>query len=152
MILKWMLARLFGNLGRVDNLVWRSGQSWLLFSILPFLGLKAVLNLSHKPKRDLQDRFEEWLSRALGIEYVTFPTIGPEDGFKEAYNQLLTFVGEKKRVLVHCEGGQDRTGGVVSYYMRDHMGASLTQIVASWKIYHTPSEPWLEFLFKAFAI
>jgi len=153
-ILKFIIARLFSNIGKVKKYpVYRSSQSIPLFVLIPFLRLDVILNLSNKPDTDWQDRFEKWICEKLNIEYIEkFRTIRPsDDSFDEAYKMLLDRAdAQKKRVLVHCEAGKDRTGGIIAMYMFDHM-FDFYDIVNHWKIHKTPNNGWLEFLFKEFS-
>ena len=81
------------------------------------MGLKTIINLSNK-STDIQDHFEAKFCKLLKIKYITFYTIGPEYQFEEAYKALLEC---EKPVLVHCEGGKDRTGGLIAYYKRFYL-------------------------------
>ena len=145
--MSWIIATLFGNLGKVCDGIWRSGQSWILYPIWLFLGLKTIINLSSKPEKDYQDIFERWFCRWRDIELIEFNTISPDYKFDEAYDALKK---AKQPVLVHCEGGKDRSGGLIAVYKREVLGQTLTEIVEDWPIHEIPGEAWLIFLFNRF--
>ena len=148
MIWKWILARAVSNFGKVDEKTYRSGQGWMmLLFVLPFLKVDAVINLSHKPWKDVQDRFEEWLCRKRGIEYAAFPTVyWGDERFEEAYAFLRHH--RNRRVLVHCEAGKDRTGGIIARYMWD-LGECWTDILEEWDVHKKPAEDWLQSMLGA---
>lgn len=153
-ILKWIIAKIFCNIGKVKGFpVYRSAQGIMLYLIFPFFRFDVVLNLSNKPDTDWHDRFEKWLCGKLGIEYIDkFRTIKPDDGsFAEAYKILLDRAdAQLKKVLVHCEGGKDRTGSLIAVYMYDHL-FELHEIVDHWTFHKIPHGGWLKFLFKRFS-
>ena len=50
---------------------------------------------------------QRWMTQ----EYERFPTLG---GARRAVRQLITMIGDGRRVLVHCFAGKDRTGFAVA--------------------------------------
>jgi protein tyrosine/serine phosphatase len=148
-ILKWIVARCVSNLGKVEGYpIFRSAQGLMLYLILPFLNIDVMLNVANDPNKDWHDKFEKWLCKILGIEYIEeFRTIKPYDGsFDAAYNILCDRVdAQKKRVLVHCEGGKDRTGGLIAMYMIHH-GFTLKEAMDCWSVHKSPNDEWVEFL------
>jgi len=144
-IFKRLLAIVSANFGIVQKgKVYRSAQAWHMYLYWPFLRLKTVINLSHKPEKELEDRFEKWYcEKVLGAKYISFPTIGAGPTFDAAYKELLSC---RKPVLVHCEGGKDRTGGLIAYYKYDVMGCGLYEIINDWMVHTVPSDAWLRFL------
>lgn len=144
--MKWLIAQIFGNLGYVGNGVWRSAQRWYLYPILMFLKLKTIINLATRPEEDLQDRFEKWFCKKLNIRYVTFPNISPDLNFLDAFNELCNC---DKPCICHCEGGHDRTGGLIAYYRRKVLKDDWHEIIGDWSKYGILGENWLVFLFSS---
>lgn len=142
--MRWLISRILGNLGYVGSGIWRSAQRWYLYPIWALLGLKTIINVAAS-ERDPQDRFERKFCKWFGINYVAFDNLGPTYNFDEAYKSLQEC---EKPVLVHCEGGRDRTGGLLAVYKREVLGSTFTGIVEDWPIYGTPDEGWLIFLFE----
>ena len=142
--MKWLLAQILGNLGYVGEGIWRSAQRWYLYPILICLRLKTIINVANYPAKDLQDRFEKRFCSWFGIKYIAFDNLAPEYNFEEAFGELLKC---ERPVLVHCEGGKDRTGGLSAYYKRKIMGSTWEEIIKDWKTYGIPGENWLQFLF-----
>jgi protein-tyrosine phosphatase len=77
---------------------------------------------------------------ALDIAYACFPLsdwVPPQPGDRElclnALPQAYAFVESQmkqgKRVVVHCSGGNDRTGLFLSYYLVRHAGMSAHQAI-----------------------
>lgn len=145
-ILKWFVARIIGNFGVVEKgRVYRSAQRWYLYPLFLFLNLKTIINLSSKEDTDTQDRFERWFCKKLGIAYITYWTISPDYYFDEAYDALRNC---DKPVLVHCEAGRDRTGGLIAVYKREVLCSEFTEIIKDWMCFKIPHEGWIEFLKK----
>ena len=144
--MKWLIAKLFGNIGKVNGDIWRSGQSWILYPIWLCLGLKTIINVATSPD-DPQDPFEERFCRWFKIKYYHFDNLGPKYNFRAVYHTLLDC---KKPCLVHCERGKDRTGGLIAYYKLKEMNADYSDIIRDWMIHGIPDEGWLKFIFNAF--
>lgn len=145
MIVGWIIARIFGNFGKVEKGVYRCAQRWYMYPVWICLGLKTRINLATNEAGDIQDRFERWLWKKLGVKYITFSTIGPNYQFEEALEALKTC---DRPVLYGCEGNRDRGGGLTAVYKQEVMGCTLTEIVEDWPIFGTPGEDWLIFLFE----
>ena len=64
------------------------------------------------------------------------------DDFEDALKALTEC---EKPVVVHCQGGRDRTMGLVGVYKREVLKASLYDIYHDGCIYGTPGECWLLF-------
>lgn len=145
--LRRLLAVIFFNMGKVDDGVLRSRQGYLMYAVWPLLGLRTVINLSHKPATDPQDKFEEWLCKVLHIKYITYPTIG----FTEAEKIAREIIGGKHALplLFHCEGGKDRAGGVAGIY-KWLAGFPVEDIERDWKIYGRPYHHWIDSLRQFF--
>ena len=142
--MRWIIAQILGNIGYVSDGIWRSAQRWYLYLFLPFLRLKTIINLATSPEKDKQDRFEEKFCKLFKIKYISYDTVGPKYNFDAAFSELLNC---SRPVLVHCEGGKDRTGGLIAYYRRKVLGHNWEDIIKDWKIYGIPGEDWLKFLF-----
>ena len=112
----------------------------MIFCLMPLLGLKTVINLSHKPETDWQDRLEQWICERLRINYRTYPTIGFDEALG-VVDWIYTYPSMSP-VLVHCEGGRDRTGGVIALY-KHLRGVSYEEIKKDWKIHFSPSAGWI---------
>ena len=145
--LQWLRAQIFFNMGRVDKGIWRSRQGFLMYVVWPLFQFRTVINLSHKPHSDPQDKFEEWLCRVMRITYITYPTIGFDEA--EDIGRRLIADGYERPVLCHCEGGRDRTGGVVGVY-KWLAGFSLQNIERDWKIFGQPYQHWIDSLYQFF--
>lgn len=142
---QFLIARLFGNFGVVEKgKIYRCAQRWYIYPLWLCLGLKTRINLATQ-EADAQDRFEKWLWGKLGVKYITFPTIGPDYYFEEAYKALKEC---ERPVLFGCEGGRDRAGGIAAVYKFEEMGRSRKEIVKDWLAFKVPNETWLKFLFE----
>jgi len=148
--MRWLIAQIFGNFGKVEKGVYRCAQRWYMYPIWLFLGLKTRINLATR-EGDSQDRFEKWLWNhwppfsKKKVKYITFPTIAPGYNFDKAFKALKTC---ERPVLFGCEGNRDRGGGLAAVYKREVMKCTLTDVVEDWPVFGTPGEDWLLFLFK----
>ena len=86
MVFKLLLVAISANFGIVEKgKVYRSAQALHMYLYWPFLRLKTVMNLSHKPKKEWEDKFEKWYcERVLKAKYISYPTIGLGESFDEA--------------------------------------------------------------------
>lgn len=139
--MRWLIAKIFGNLGYVGNGVWRSAQRWYLYPIYLILGIKTIVNVSFSD--EWEDRFEKWFCGKFGIELIPFDNLGPKYNFEDAFKAVKEC--ERKPLVIHCQGGRDRTAGIVAVYKREVMMTSLTDIVEDFPTYGTPGENWLLF-------
>lgn len=134
-----------GNFGYVGDGVYRSAQRWYSFKQWEAINPKTVINLATDAENDWQDQYErEWAYRQ-GIILWEFDNLGPEYNFNRAYYLLKQ---SEKPVIVHCEGGRDRTGGLIAVYKRDVLKRTYSDIIDDWQIYGMPAEHWLHFLFR----
>lgn len=141
MIIRWLIAAIFGNLGYVGNGVWRSAQRWYLYPIYSLLGIKTILNVSFSD--EWEDKLEKWFCNKFGIDLIAFDNLGPEYNFEDALNVVKEC--ERKPLVIHCQGGRDRTGGLVGVYKREVLKTSLYDIYNDGCIYGVPGECWLLF-------
>jgi len=138
-----MVARVLGNWGVVKKgKLYRSGQ-YFPFSYIPWLWArpKTVMNVATSPATDWEDRFERWLCDKLGLEYMTWPTLAPGELMRSAYS---SFKAAKGSVLIHCEGGKDRTGALVSLIQRAEYGERFERIIDDWFVHRPPYSELLE--------
>ena len=151
-LLKAIFCKFIGNFGIVHSgVVYRSGQAFILYPIWFVMwatkffggaGLKSVLNLSHKPEKDLEDTFEAWFCKVLGIKCYSWWTLD-YDNFDEVWEKLIEC---PKPVVVHCEGGKDRTGGLIGHYERMVLKHNYETILNNWATHMIPANGWIEFL------
>lgn len=132
-----------GNFGYVGNGVYRSAQRWYSFDIWEAVKPQTVINLATNPQ-DKLDQYERKWCEERGIKIIEFDNLGPSYNFAEAYEALIS---SEKPVIVHCQGGRDRTGGLIAVYKREFLRRTYTDIVEDWPVYGTPGENWLYFLF-----
>jgi hypothetical protein len=150
----WLSRQILGNPGVVKKKkVYRLGQSWHGLVWLFIWRPKTVINLSYKPKLDPQDVVEDWICKILGAKHVTHPTVAPPPYGKGETNVLTAFEELKEAVntgatpvVVHCEGGRDRTGGLVALYKWFVMKEPLYNIVNEWPCFGTPGNDWIMWL------
>lgn len=147
-IFRWIIARIFGNVGKVSNTkLYRSGQDW--FGYLSWLWVRpdVIINLSHKPYKDYQDKFEEWLCKKFDIIYHKYPTLYEKD-VEEIYEQIHSHIANKLNVLIHCEAGKDRTGFIVALYrLRTEGEDQWEDIIHDWCIHKIPHSNMLKRFF-----
>jgi len=150
---KWILKKLLKNYGEIyGGDIQRSGQPgrlglWLHYKLKPF---KSVINLAWSPGYDSQDSKEESFCHKKHIEYVpfAFSAGGPHtpDG-TDARHIAELVLGHidrlPKPVWVHCEGGKDRTGGIIMRWTIKQGIYTMEEILGPCELYGTPAEGWL---------
>ena len=110
---------IYGNFHKIDNSVYRSAQ---LFSFnMPYYleeyKIKTVLNLrGEKPKQEwYQD--EQRITKEHNVTLVTYKISARKYLDFNHTSQLVEIVkNAKKPLLIHCEGGADRTSLVSALY------------------------------------
>lgn len=116
-------------------------------------GVRAILSVNDGRLCDAQ-AFER-----LGIAYACYPLsdwVPPQPGDAEVCLRALrkgdTFVqaqrGQGRPVLVHCSGGNDRTGLFLSYYLVRHAQLSPRQAIQRVRVLRPTAlsaEGWEEF-------
>jgi hypothetical protein len=150
---KWILKKLLKNYGEISGGdIQRSGQPgrfglWLHYKLRPF---KSVINLAYSPETDSQDNHEESFCHDRQIEYVpfAFSAGGPHttEGIDARHiaELVLGHIDRlAKPVWVHCEGGKDRTGGIVMRWMKKQGSYTLEEIVGQCEKHKTPADGWL---------
>ena len=144
--MNFLLKKLLKNLGRVDGIL-RSGQpGWFRLRILYWLfSFKSVINLAHSPATDKEDLKEIKFCNKRGIEVHTygFGAGGPRP-FEEEADKIIDIIDVlPKPVWIHCEGGKDRTGGIVMRWMIKK-GYSLESVFGQAYTHKVPAEGWLK--------
>jgi hypothetical protein len=145
---KWAIKKFFGNFGDYGTYQ-RSGQRgmiklWLHYWLYPF---KSVINLAWSPETDSQDMKESWFCTKRGIPYVhcRWSPVGPPNW--EEFEEVVGSIDElPKPVWVHCEGGKDRTGGLIAGYMKKK-SYTFNEIFAQFEEHKYPAWPWIAHLF-----
>jgi len=102
--------------------IYRSGQlsSSFVKKVLVKHNIRVIVNLTPDGPKNADKQAEEKAATELGIEVVRFPL--NKDGTGDIRNYALAIAKivevEKKGepVLVHCNGGVKRTGGVIAAY------------------------------------
>jgi hypothetical protein len=146
-MMSWLKRTLLRNLGQWNGVI-RSGQGgafhrwaiWLLYRPC------AVFNLAFSPSHDRQDAPEMAFFKTRGVSYFGYAwgASGPHD--EQEILGLASLVSTMpKPVWVHCEGGRDRTGGLVGL-LRAMAGDCLEAICADWCLYGTPNSGWIRFI------
>jgi hypothetical protein len=100
----------------VEGKIYRSGNiaDHLLAGVLRKYKIKTIINLAGPGK------YEEETARRLGVKILYFPLSGSGIGDVNNYVQAVAVMNsacmENRPVLVHCDAGAQRTGGVVAVY------------------------------------
>jgi len=154
-----IMRKLWRNVGWVDkdHTIIRSGQpssKWklsVLYQIFPF---KSVINISWSPEVDDDDRDEYRFCLKKNIEYHHFswgagiPDDPKWDWVWEEFEAAVALIDVLKKPLwIHCEGGKDRTGGVVAAWKLSH-NYPLDEIFADFCTYGIPNVSWLNYLWR----
>lgn len=89
-------------------------------------GVSAILCLT-------EDAWGEKESRNAGIEYKHIPMINKQGEIPAKLDQAVNYITESldegKRVLVHCQAGQGRTGMVLAAYLIKKEGYSVQDAI-----------------------
>ena len=141
----WLLKKLFKNFGRVDQII-RSGQPGVikLRIMYALFGFKSVINLAWAPGQDKDDNKEMSFCFKRHIRYLGFPFgAGGPYPYTQAALEIIDLIDTLPRpVWIHCEGGKDRTDGIVmrwmfrKYYPREKVFEQVRQL-------KVPAEGWL---------
>ncbi len=115
--------------------------------------IDVVVDLTTEIPGDRKQDAERAAIKTLGIESHRFPMGGDGVGTPASYVGAITEIHraaqEGKRVLVHCQAGTQRTGGVLSAYRMLIRGASPSEVYQESMIYDwEPDEDtaWPNFL------
>jgi len=147
---KWLINFTLNNLGFVGltRFIHRSGQHgkvklWIHYYLFPF---RSVINLAWSPDTDYEDNDEMRFCHKRGIKYITYSWgAGRPPTWKELEeaSRLIDIVSAP--VWVHCEGGKDRTGGLIGRWKQLH-GFPMYNIKKDFKEYGEPSSDWIKYL------
>jgi len=158
--MRWLLSQLLGNFGIVHKrTLYRSAQRWIiLWFVIPWLAkhrnLKTVINLAVS-KKDKQDAYERKVCAKHGLKLIEYPSIAPPPWKGEGTNvwdaiEALMDSLHRGALLVHCEGGTDRTFGVVGWYMKTVMEWPNHLIEETYNIYGKPGWNWVWWFYNGF--
>ena len=146
----WILKKLFKNFGRVGPII-RSGQPgsirlWFMFKLFKF---GSVINLAWAPGYDKDDSNEMtfFFKRHIPYWIYTFGAGGPQP-YEHSALEIIDLIDTlPKPVWIHCEGGKDRTGGIVMRWMLKK-GYSLEGVFEQVRQHKVPAEGWLVWAMK----
>lgn len=105
-----------------DGSIFRSGQisPSLIEGVLKKHDIKVIVNLTLEKIDDKEQDAENIACEKLGIEVLRFPMngygIGSVENYAGAVAAIDRSVKDGKPVLVHCNAGAQRTGGVIASY------------------------------------
>lgn len=114
------IPRRFGTVKQ--GRIYRSGQisSSLIKEILVKYKIKMIVSLSADSTSNVDKASEKQIAAELGIERLVIPLDGNGTGDINNYAKAIAAIykaqKEKKPVLVHCDAGVHRTGGVIAAY------------------------------------
>jgi len=147
-MIKWILKKLFKNFGEAAPGIFRSGQPgfirrWIMYRLMKF---KSVINLAWNPQ-DPQDEDELKFCAKRGIPYFPFKwgAAGPAD-WKEIWYAHDIIEHCEKPVWIHCEGGKDRTGGLIAFWKVNH-NYTMDEIFEDFQTYKYPAWQWIKYPF-----
>jgi hypothetical protein len=153
------LRKLLSNVGYADKkqTIIRSGQPKSLLKLKTFYKLfpfKTVINLAWSPGTDDDDRDEYRFCLDNNIVYHKFTwgasvphTAKYEKFWLEEFPLTVKLIDTVKKPLwIHCEGGRDRTGGLVAAWKLVH-NYKLMEVFDDFHKYGMPDEQWLYELF-----
>jgi protein tyrosine phosphatase (PTP) superfamily phosphohydrolase (DUF442 family) len=118
--------RITGNINVVDpGKVYRSGQlwPWQLESLLKEKGIRTVINLrGENPGSEWYDD-EVNITRTASVRYISLPFSASHEPNDALINALTTAMATAQQpILIHCEGGADRSGLASALYSLEQMG------------------------------
>jgi protein tyrosine phosphatase (PTP) superfamily phosphohydrolase (DUF442 family) len=144
--------RLFDNFGKAADGIYRSGQlePFQFQLIHHFLQFKTVINLAWSPKEDEDDTEEQRFCRDNHINYYAFAwgASGPKN-MAEVEQAYRLFETSPRPLIVHCQGGKDRTGGLIGIWKAKN-GYSWDQITRDWSVHGLPASGWIRAIKKAY--
>jgi protein-tyrosine phosphatase len=130
------------NFGVVEpGKIYRSAQihARILRQTLADHNVKVIVDLSQDDSPD--ERAEQQIAAELGIQRIVIPGLGGKGiGDPNAYPQAIAAIVNANRqgnaVLVHCQSGAQRTGGVIATYRMLVQGQSESEAFAEAGRFH----------------
>jgi protein tyrosine/serine phosphatase len=130
------------NFGVVEpGKIYRSAQisQRVLPGTLRDNNIKVIIDLSQEDSADAQA--EKKIAADLGVQRIVITGlsgkgIGRADAYPEAIEAIVQANREGKAVLVHCQSGAQRTGGVVAIYRMLLQGKSEAEAFAEARRFH----------------
>ena len=116
---RWIVKR-FGVVE--PGLIYRSGQvpAPIIEDVLQKYGIEVVVDLTVRHPEINAQNAELAACKKLGVEHHRYPMGGNGVGTPELYAAAIAKIHECREagrpVLVHCEAGTQRTGGIISGY------------------------------------
>lgn len=110
---------IYGNFHKIDGHVYRSGQ---LFSFnMPYYleqyKIKTILNLRGSHPEDQWYQDEKQIAEEQDITLIDYPiSSGEYLDYKKTSELVKLLKTAKKPLLIHCQGGADRTSLVAALY------------------------------------
>jgi predicted protein tyrosine phosphatase len=105
-----------------EGQLYRSGllSEALVKKVLLKYKIKVIINLAADSSDNRDQKVEKQTATELSIERLTFPLRGDGTGDINDYARAIAAIvqakQEHKPVLVHCNAGLQRTGGVIAAY------------------------------------
>jgi predicted protein tyrosine phosphatase len=129
-----------------EGQLYRSGllSSALVKNILLKYKIKVIINLAADSPDGRDQKAEKQTAAELGIERLTFPLNGDGTGDVNNYARAIAAIvrakQEHKPVLVHCNAGLQRTGGVIAAYQL--LAEQKDQSFVYREFTHYDTDPW----------
>jgi len=146
----WILNYLFKNLGKAGDGIYRSGQPGFIRRRIMYwiIKPKTRINLAYSPNHDHQDDAEKEFLEKNGVKVYTYTwsSGGPDKKVGEVLEVCSLLSSAAQPIWIGCEGGKDRTGGVIGYWKRTK-GEFWGEIVKDFQTFGMPAEGWLTFIF-----
>lgn len=148
-MIQWLVKKLFKNFGIVTKDIYRSGQPgfirrWIMYKLYPY---RSVINVAYS-QTDKQDADETRFCLKRKINYVAISWGAGGPLTMDLLKATSEFIDDMpKPIWIHCEGGKDRTGGLVAYWKK-HNGYNWENIINDFRIHKVPANGWLVALFE----
>lgn len=156
--LRWLLARLWKNFGKVTDNIYRSGQMGKIR--LPITvkkcGIEFIIALNMDGSSS-KEEFEKEFCEEKDIKVLHYNWSAGSNQFPDELQNVIDILeyNEKNgiKTLIHCAGGRDRTGGAIGCWMftstafKPKMGLIET-FVEQCCLYKIPAEGWMKTVFK----